>query len=105
MKLEKLNETLTMANNEPLKIGDKDLTYSGAFVQCLGMWNSKDGRERIRAFQLAQKLEESKGALEISLNELDVLKKSVDNGGGYFVLVLGQLELYLEKTDTKEEKK
>lgn len=97
MKLN-LKESIKSLKGEALKGEDGEFTVGQALANILS--NSKAGG-KMKLFILAQKCYKDK-EIELDSADLSLIKETVKQSDIYNTLVLGQVELYLEKKDEKK---
>ena len=101
MKLKNLNKVLVMLDGKPIKDANRELTVGLVLANMTaGGFEKVKPLEAVRLHQLAVRLYESKGELEVNADSVSLLKRVMEeNRGGYTALVLGQalLESELEK--------
>jgi hypothetical protein len=107
MKLTKLDESLKAFNGEDLLIktsADSDklskMTYKDALLNCLGTITPENGKESINAYRLACDIMTKEGDFGVSVEDLLLLKKSVEQNNAKFgIIIQGQILEYIEKVD------
>lgn len=106
MKLTRLGEVLkSFDGQEELKVRnetgeDVGLTYNHVLLNCLGSMKTENGKQAIDVYGLGVVLATKTGDIGISVEDLLLLRKAVEqNTPNYFTVVLGQTLSYLQSID------
>ena len=96
VKLEKINETIKTIEGIPVILtGDsKSLTFKRAFVMALEISESKPG-ESIPKIQLGGRIHSASDKVELTEEDIKILKDCVDNLRGFPSVVTGNLGIML----------
>lgn len=91
------DKAITDLNGNPLKEGDEEITLKGVCVSALMAAFPDEklpGTDKLKRFRLADAIYSANGPLEVSSEDISLLKKLVGDGWG--VLIVGRALPLLE---------
>lgn len=99
MKTKELDQELTTLNGAKIMLAENTpLTYRSALVSACEIFNGEPGTgETLKAYQLGIKMIEAKEEITLTKEEVDFLKKVVENNRSFMAVVVGRLTDFINK--------
>lgn len=90
-----LEQKILDLEGEPIKLGDKDITFGRAIALCLVSGNKSS--DPMRAYILAQSfLKEDTKEVDLNQSDMDFIKSAIKSADNYTDIVKGQLLIALK---------
>ncbi|MCK4307105.1 hypothetical protein KAW50_02635 [candidate division WOR-3 bacterium] len=103
--LTKLNDPIRTIKGGFIKdlAGTENLSYKSALISICEMYRPQlpGSGQQLKAYDLGIRIQKAKDNLELSEEELQILKDFVKNSQIFFAVIIGRLNEYLEKFETK----
>lgn len=99
MSTKELDQGLTTLNGAKIMLSpDKELTYRSALVSACETYQGQAGDgNTLRAYNLGIKLINAKDELKFAKEEVELLKKIVENNQSFMAVVVGRLLDFINK--------
>lgn len=99
MTTKDLDQEITTLNGAKIMLtADKALTYQSALVSACETYQGESGTgDTLRAYNLGMKIIDAKGELKFDKEEVDFLKKIVENNRIFMAVVVGRLIDFIKK--------
>lgn len=95
--MKNLDQELTTLNGAKIMLTpNKALTYRSALVSACEMHQGQPGSgDNIKAFSLGGKILDTKEGLELSKEDVEFLKKVINNNSSFMAVVVGRLHEFI----------
>ena len=99
MKPEELNKGITALNGSQVMLSvDTPLTYRSAIISVCEIYKGEPGSgDTLRAYNLGVKFINDKNEVKLGKEEVDFLKKIVENNQMFMAIVVGRLIDFINK--------
>ncbi len=101
MKIKELEQAITTLSGVPVMLTrDKHLTYRAAIISVCETFQGETGSgDTLRAYNLGIKFLDAKDELKLDKEEVDFLKKIVEDNPMFMAVVVGRLLDFINKSN------